>query len=159
RRVPWSVRADLVLSYSRLYHVVKQAATYRSRALVLDNVRVIPQTTQMQLYDFRAYQQIARNSLQRIARLCRAAAVRCLLLTYPHQDLPPNPYTRTEYYHTVFGRVPLTEADYVVHDRRPGEIAINAIIRTVGESEEVAVVDVQPAFERSARRDLFLSDW
>jgi lysophospholipase L1-like esterase len=159
RRVPWTTRVDLALSYSHLYRVVKQAATFRSRALVLDSVKVIPQTTQMHLYDFQAYQRIGHANLQRIARMCRAAGVPCVLLTYPHQPLPPNPYTRTEYYHAMFGRTPLSEADYLVHDRRPGEIGIDAVIRSVGESEDVPVVDLQPAFERSGRRDLFQSDW
>lgn len=159
RPVPWTARADLLLSHSRLYRVVKQAMTLRSRTLVLDDVAVIPQTTQMQLYDFRAYQMIARANLQRIARLCHAGGVPCALLTYPHQELPPSASTRTEYYHALFGRTPLSEDDYLVHDRRPGEIAIDAIIREVGESEGLPVIDLQPAFERSQRRDLFLSDW
>jgi lysophospholipase L1-like esterase len=159
RPVPWTARADLALSHSRLYRVAKQAVTYRSRTLVLDDVEVVPQTTQMQLYDFRAYQQIARANLQRIVRMCASAAVPCALLTYPHQELPPNPYTRTEYYHALFGRTPLSEDDYLVHDRRPGEIAIDAIIREVGESEGVPVIDSQPAFVASGRHDLFLSDW
>jgi lysophospholipase L1-like esterase len=159
RPVPWTARADLLLSHSRLYRVGKQALTYRSRTLVLEEVEVIPQTTQMQLYDFRAYQMIARANLQRIARLCHAAGVPCALLSYPHQELPPNPYTRTEYYHALFGRTPLSEDDYLVHDRRPGEIAIDAIIREVGHSEGVPVIDLQPAFAASDRHDLFLADW
>ena len=159
RPVPWTARADLLLSHSRLYRVVKQALTLRSRTRVLDDVEVIPQTTQMQLYDFRAYQQIARANLRRIAELCHAAGVPCAFLTYPHQELPPNPYTRTEYYHALFGRTPLSEDDYLVHDRRPGEIAIDAIIRDVGESEGIPVVDLQPGFASSDRRDLYQSDW
>jgi len=159
RPVPWTARADLLLSHSRLYRVVKQALTLRSRTLVLDDVEVIPQTTQMQLYDFRAYQQIARANLRRIAELCHAAGVPCELLTYPHQELPPNPYTRTEYYHALFGRTPLSEDDYLVHDRRPDEIAIDAIIREVGEREGIPVIDLQPGFASSRRRDLYQSDW
>jgi len=159
RPVPWTARVDLALSHSRLYRVLKQALTLRRRTLVLDDVEVIPQTTQMQLYDFRAYQQIARTNLQKIAAMCRAAHVPCAFLTYPHQQLPPNPYTRTEYYHALFGRTPLTEDDYLVHDRRPGEIAIDAIIREVGESEGIPVIDLQPAFASSDRHDLYQADW
>jgi hypothetical protein len=139
--------------------MAKQALTYRSRTLVLDDVKLIPQTTAMRLYDFRAYQEIALENLRRIARMCRAANVPCALLTYPHQPLPPNPHTRTEYYHALFGRTPLSEEDYLLHDRRPDEIAIDAVIRHVGETEGLPVIDLQPAFESAQRRDLFLADW
>ncbi len=159
RAVPWTARADLWLSRSRLYRVVKHAATYRSRTLVLDDVEVIPQTTAMQLYDFRAYQEIARDNLRRIADLCHAAGVPCAFLTYPHQDLPPNPYTKTEYYHALFGRTPIGDADYLVQDRRPGEIAIDAVIRTVAESADIPLIDTQPAFLAATGGGLYLADW
>ncbi len=159
RTVPWTARADLWLSHSRLYRVVKQAATYRQRTLVLDDVQVIPQTTGMQLYDFHAYQEIGRDNLQHIAALCHAANVPCAFLTYPHQDLPANPYTKTEYYHALFGRTPIGEADYLIHDRRPDEIAIDAIIRTVGESADIPVIDTQPAFANATGGGLYQSDW
>ncbi len=159
QRVPWTARVDLWLSHSRLYRVLKQALTYRRRTLVLDDVAVIPQTTQMQLYDFHAYQEIARDNLQRIAAMCHAAGVPCAFLTYPHQDLPPNPYTKTEYYHALFGRTPIGETDYLVRDRRPGEIAIDAVIRTVAESADVPLIDTQPAFVTATGGGLYQSDW
>jgi len=159
RAVPWTARVDLWLAHSRLYRVVKQALTFQSRALVFDDVKVIPQTTGMQLYDFNVYQEIARENLRQIARLCHAAGVPCAFLTYPHQDLPPNPNTKIEYYHALFGRTPIAEADYLVEDRLPGEIAIDAIIRTVGHAEDVPVIDTQPAFVRETGGGLYLADW
>lgn len=159
RAVPWTARADLWLSHSRLYRLVKQAATYRSRALVLDDVEIVPQTTAMQLYDFRAYQEVARDNLRRIAGMCHAAGVPCAFLTYPHRDLPPNRFTQTEYYHAFFGRTPLVEDDYLVHDRRPGEIALDAVIRTVAESSDVLLIDTQPAFASGVSDELFQKDW
>ncbi|MCC6764625.1 MAG: hypothetical protein IT293_08175 [Deltaproteobacteria bacterium] len=159
RAVPWTARAELWLTRSRLYRVLKHAATYRGRTLVLDDVAVIPQTTGMQLYDFRAYQEIARGNLERIAAMCHAAGVPCALLTYPHQDLPPNPYTTSEYYHALFGRTPIGDADYLVRDRLPGEIAIDAVIRTVGERTDVPVIDTQPAFLAATGGGLFQADW
>jgi lysophospholipase L1-like esterase len=158
RAVPWTARADLLLSHSRLYRVLKHAATYRSRTLVLDDVEVIPQTTGMQLYDFRAYQEIARDNLTRIAAMCHAAAVPCAFLTYPHQDLPANPYTKTEYYHALFGRTPIAETDYLIRDRRPGEIAIDAVIRTVAATSDVPLIDTQPAF-LAGGDGLYQADW
>lgn len=159
RPVPWTARADLWLSHSRLYRVAKQALTYRNRTLVLDDVEVIPQTTGMQLYDFRAYQEIARDNLRTIAEMCHAAGVPCAFLTYPHQDLPPNPYTKTEYYHALFGRTPIGEDDYLVRDRRPGEIAIDAVIRQVAASTDIPLIDPQPAFLAATGGGLYLADW
>jgi lysophospholipase L1-like esterase len=156
--IPWAVRVDVALERSRLYRVAKHALTVRDRTLVMDGVPVVPQSTAMSLYDFRAYQEIAEKNLRRIARMCRAAGLPCALLTYPHTELPPNPYTRSEYYHAMFGRTPLAEADYLVADRRPGEIAIDAVIRRVGETEGVPVIDLQPAFARAAGSALFLPD-
>jgi lysophospholipase L1-like esterase len=158
RAVPWTSVVDDWLEHARLYKVVKQALTMRGRTLQLAGVEVVPQTTAMSLYDFRAYQEIAQKNLRTIARLCRAAGVPCALLTYPHQELPPNPYTRTEYYHALFGRTRLSEEQYLVHDRRPGEIAVDAVIRTVGEAEGLPVIDLQPAFEATAPGPLFLAD-
>jgi lysophospholipase L1-like esterase len=158
RAVPWTSVVDDWLEHSRLYKTAKQALTVRGRTLTADGVEIVPQTTAMSLYDFRAYQEIADKNLRTIARLCHAAGVPCALLTYPHQELPPNPYTRTEYYHALFGRTPLAESDYLVRDRRPGEIAIDAVIRTVGDSVGLPVIDLQPAFATATAGPLFQSD-
>ena len=83
----------------------------------------------------------------------------CAFLTYPHQDLPPNPNTKIEYYHALFGRTPITDADYLIQDRLPGEIAIDAIIRTVGREADVPVIDSQPAFAGATGGGLYLADW
>jgi GDSL-like lipase/acylhydrolase family protein len=159
RAVPWTSTTDLWLSRSRLYRVAKQALTARSRALVFEDVEIVPQTTAMSLYDFHAYQEIALENLRQIARMCRAARVPCAFLTYPHQVLPPTASARTEYYHSIFGRTPLAESDYLLHDRRPGEIAIDAVIRHVGETEGLPVIDTQPAFDAAKGQDLFLADY
>ncbi len=159
RGVSWAARVNVWLAHSRLYRVAMQALTYRARTLAFDDIEVVPQTIAMQLYDFRAYQEIARQNLGRIARMCHAAGVPCAFLTYPHQELPPNPYTRTEYYHALFGRTPLSEVDYLVPDRRQGEIAINAVIRVVAATEGLLLVDTQPAFAAAEADALFLADW
>jgi lysophospholipase L1-like esterase len=157
--VPWTSVLDDWLERSRLYKVAKHALTMRGRTLAFDGIEVVPQTTSMSLYGFRAYQEIAQKNLRTIARLCRTAGVPCALLTYPHQELPPNRYTRTEYYHALFGRTPLAESDYLIRDRRPGEIAIDAVIRQVGETEGLPVIDLQPAFETATTGPLFQADW
>lgn len=159
RAVPWPTTMDLWLSRSRLYRVVRQALTLRSRTLVFDSVRIVPQTEQMSLYDFHAYQEIGLENLRQIARMCRSAGVPCAFLTYPHQLLPPNAAARTEYYHSLFGRTPLAESDYLLHDRRPDEIAIDAVIRFVAETEGIPLIDTQPAFEQATGTSLFLADY
>jgi lysophospholipase L1-like esterase len=159
RPVPWSARLDLLLAHSRLYRVAKHALTVRGRTQHLDDVEVIPQTTEMQLYDFRAYQEIARANLTSIVERCRAAGVPCALLTYPHvAELPANPYSRTELYHVIFGRTALRDEDYLIGDRRPDEIAIDAVIRDVSEREDAPLIDLQPAFTAAGRADLFQAD-
>jgi hypothetical protein len=159
RAIPWTSTADLWLSHSRLYRVVKQALTAGGRAIVFDDVRIVPQTTSMSLYDFHAYQEIALENLTQIARMCQTARVPCAFVTYPHQLLPPNASARTEYYHSLFGRTPLAESDYLLHDRRPGEIAIDAVIRHVATTEGVPLVDTQPAFDAAQGVTLFLADY
>ena len=156
--IPWTTTIDLWLLHSRLYKLVKQAFTVQNRTLVLNDIKVVPQTIAMSLYNFRAYQEIAQKNLRQIARMCRAANVPCAFLTYPHQLLPPNPYSRTEYYHVIFGRTPLSEDDYLIHDRRPDEIAIDAIIRKIGAEEAIPVIDLQSAFGSARRSDLFQED-
>jgi hypothetical protein len=135
RRVPWATRVDLALSYSRLYRVVKQAATFRSRALVLDSVNVIPQTTQMQLYDFQAYQRIGHANLQRIARMCRAAGVAMRAADVSASAAAAEPLhadrvlPRDVRAHAAFrGRLPRARS-------AAGRDSIDAVIRSVGESE------------------------
>jgi hypothetical protein len=160
RAVPWTSTVDVWLERSRLYRVAKQALTFRSRTLVFDDVRIVPQTTAMSLYEFRAYQEIGLENLRQIARLCRAANVPCAFLTYPHQLLPPSgATTRTEFYHAFFGSTPLTESDYLFHDRLPGEIAMDAVIRHVAETEGLPLIDTQPPFDRAAGQSLFLADY
>ena len=154
--MPRTTTVDLWLQHSRLYRLAKQALTVRSRTLVFDDVKLVPQTSAMSLYGFCAYQEIALKNLRRIAQMCRAAGVPCALLTYPHQLLPPNTSTRKGYYHALFGRTPLAESDYLVHDRRPDEIAIDAVIRQVAESEGLPWIDLQPLFEHGGERGLFV---
>ena len=159
RAVPWTSRLDTLLERSRLYRLTKQLATYRSRTAVLDGIELVPQAPEMELYDFRAYQEIALENLRSIAELDRRFDARLVFLNYPYRDLPDNPYSKNEYYHVVVGRTPLEEADYVVPDRRPDEIAIHAAIRHVGEREGIPVIDLHEAFVSSGRDDLFQDDW
>ena len=146
--VPLIQRVEDVLERSRLYRVVKQAVTYRRRTVVLDQFEIVPQT-EMEFYDFRAYQEIAYKNLKRTVRLCREFGVPLVLLNYPYRDLPPNEYSKNEYYHVLYGRTKIKPSDYIVGDRRPDEIAIHAVIRKVAEEEGVRLIDFQEAFVRS----------
>lgn len=160
RPVPLRERVENVFEHSRLYRVLKQALTYRSRTALLDKYELVPQT-EMDFYDFRAYQEIAYENLKQLVRLCREFDVPIVLLNYPYRDLPPNEYSKNEYYHVLYGRTKVSPADYVIKDRRPDEIAIHSVIRKVGEEEAVKVIDFQEAFERSGRPvdQLFIHDF
>jgi lysophospholipase L1-like esterase len=160
RPVPLREQVEDVFEHSRVYRVVKRALTYRSRTALLDRYELVPQS-EMEFYDFRAYQEIAYRNLRQIVRLCREFEVPIVLLNYPYRDLPPNEYSKNEYYHVLYGRTKLSPGDYVIEDRRPDEIAIHSVIRKVGEEEGVKVIDFQEAFARSGRPadQLFISDF
>jgi lysophospholipase L1-like esterase len=158
-KVAWTTRLDTFLDRSRLYRTGKQALTYRARTTVLEGIKIVPQAPRMDLYNFREYQEIAASNLTRIATLCRDFDAPLVFLNYPYRDLPPNPYTRNEYYHVMFSRTPLAPSDYIVADRKPDEIAIHSVIRHVGAEQGVAVIDLHEAFVRSGRSDLFQSDY
>ena len=158
-RVPWTTRLDTFLDRSRLYRTGKQALTYRARTAVLDGIQLVPQAPGMDLYNFREYQEIAVSNLTRIATLCRDFEAPLVFLNYPYRDLPPNRYTRNEYYHVMFSRMPLAPSDYIIADRRPDEIAIHSVIRHVGAEQGVPVIDLHEAFLRSGRSDLFQRDY
>jgi len=100
----------------------------------------------MDLYDFRDYQAVALANLARICDRLREEGVPLVLLTYPEARPPENPYTRTEYYHYIFGNGPIGEDDYVFHDRH-GRIAINAVIEHVAKSYSVPLADNAAAFQ------------
>lgn len=156
--VPVSARIEDLLENLRVYKLAKQVLTHKSRAAVLDEIELVPPTA-MELYDFRAYQEIAYKHLRKIAKLCRDFDVPLVLLNYPYQDLPKNKYSKNEYYHVLYGRTKPSPEEYLIEDRVPDEIAIHAVIRKVGEEEGVPVIDFQEAFVRSARKGLFQSDW
>lgn len=156
--VPWSGRLAAGLERSRLYSLGKQLFTLRKRILDLDGIALVPQAPEMSLYEFGAYQEIARKNLGTIARIADENTLPLAFLNYPYKDLPENPYSKNEYYHVVFGRTPLSADDYLITDRQEDEIAIHSVIRNVGETSDLPVIDLHEAFERSGRDDLFLDD-
>ncbi|HXV75944.1 MAG TPA: GDSL-type esterase/lipase family protein [Candidatus Polarisedimenticolaceae bacterium] len=106
----------------------------------------------MQRFDFRAYQEVNRSALRELAAALLARGVRVVLLNYPQAPVPPNPAgERHEYYYSVYMKRerPLTADDYL-EPRRPGEIAINAVIRRVGEELALPLVDNFRRFESLA---------
>ncbi len=157
--IGWGVRAENLLEHSRVYCLAKQLVTHRSRTVVLGDIKLVPQAPEMELYDFRGYQEIARSNLEKIARLGQEFRVPVVFLNYPYRDLPPNPYSKNEYYHVVYGRTPISPEDYIVADRGADEIAVHAVVRDVGRRFGVPVIDLHEAFVRSGRSDLFQDDW
>lgn len=157
--IPLLTRLDTLADHSRLYRLAKHVSTSSRRTVRAGNKSITPQSPRMDLYNFRDYQQIARDNLRHIARLCREKNTPLLFLNYPSCDLPPNVYSPIEYYHVVFGRTQLFDRDYIVSDRRKNEIAIHSIIRSVGDEMNVPVIDMQEVFLRTGRRDLFQSDF
>ncbi|MBI5187328.1 MAG: hypothetical protein HZA01_16600 [Nitrospinae bacterium] len=157
---PLSAYVDQFLNWSRLYRLASQIATLRGRSEDLGNVKLVPLSPAMRLYNFRAYQEICRKNLEQIVHISRQRRVPLMLLNYPVQKLPPNEYNlELEYYHLMHGKTTLEEKDYVVHDRRPGENAIDSVIRDVAERGRVPLVDVNTAFKEAAEQGLYQEDW
>ncbi len=159
RSVPLVSRLDAVCGHSALYRLARQALTVRARTAVLSGVELVPQAPEVDLFNFRQYQEIAYENLTRIARMCREFDVPLVLLNYPYCDLPPNPYSKNEYYHVLMGRTPLTDEDYIIFDRRQDEIGIHSVVRRVGQEQRVPVIDLHETFLRSGRSDLFQQDY
>ena len=157
RPVRWTTRLDTFAVHLRSYRLIKHLATLRSRTAVLDGIEIVPQAESMDLYNFREYQEIAKENLRKIARLGRDFSAPLVFLNYPYQDLPANPYSKNEYYHVVFGRTPISPDDYIT-ERLPDEIGIHAVIRHVAAEEGIPIVDLHEVFLRSGRTDLFQED-
>lgn len=160
RRHSWTNALDNTLESLRLYRISKQLLTSRVRTAHLGDVELVPQAPAMELYDFRAYQEIARKHLQAIAELCHARDTPLVLLNYPYQHLPDNPWAlRNEYYHLVFGRTPLAETDYIIHEREAEESGLHSVIRTVGTENNVPVIDLRRIFADAGSDTLYQTDW
>lgn len=157
---PLSAYADQFLNWSRLYRLARQIATIKGRSADLGEVKLVPMAPAMRLYNFRAYQEICRKNLEQIARISKQRKVPLLLLNYPVQTLPPNEcHLELEYYHLMHGRTMLGEKDYLVRGRRPGENAIDSVIRGVAEQWSVPLVDINRAFQEAGGKGLYQEDW
>ncbi len=155
-----ATRAHLLLEHLRLYRFLRLALLRRSETIELADVKLVPFVPRYTLYNFRDYQRITLRNLTKTARLARRYDVPIVFLNYPHQDLPPNPYSPIEYIHVLFSKTKITDADYIIEDRRPGEIAVNSIIRHVGAAEGVPVIDIASAFDAlQDKSNLFQDDW
>ena len=158
--VSLTARINETFEVSRLYCFIKWALTAGKRTIELEDIELVPMSYQMDLYSFRAYQEICRDNLQKLARLCRQNNVPLLLLNYPYQKLPENSYGLDyEYYHLLFGRSSLVEDDYIVSDRRSDEMGIHSVIRKVAEEEKVQYLDLHRVFQEKPRADLYQEDW
>lgn len=149
------------LAAAELDLLLDSFATYRlaeylvARLESVPTEAVYPRVLSMKLYDFRDYQAIALGNLYRICARLRDEGVPLVLLTYPEARPPENPYTRTEYYHYIFGKRPINEDDYLFHDRH-GRIAINAVIAHVARGCSVPLADVAAAFAGHPDEDVIL---
>ena len=145
RAVPWTVRADLWLSHSRVYRVLKQAVTYRQRTLVLDDVEVIPRRPECSSTTSARTRRSgattcagSRPCAARPARRARFSPIR----TRTCRRIPtPRPSTTTRSSGGPAQRSGLPRP-------RPaaGRVAIDAVIREVAEEADLPVIDFQPAF-------------
>jgi len=137
-----SIRVGLFLNSFETYRLAKYLI---ARIESVPTESVYRRVISMELYDFRDYQTVALGNLAKICERFRQKRLPVVLATYPEARPPENPYTRTEYYHYIFGNRPIVEDDYVFHDRH-GRIAINAVIEHVARSYAVPLADNAAAF-------------
>jgi lysophospholipase L1-like esterase len=149
-----------ILNNFKIYRFFKQLFTYRERQIELNKIQFIPMSEEMSLYNFKSYQEICLKNLKKIASISKNCNKKLLLLNYPNQNLPQNPYNlKNEYYHLIFGRTPLQQSDYIITDRKEDEIAINSIIRYVAEKNSIPLIDIHAAFDENSSSNLYQSDW
>jgi lysophospholipase L1-like esterase len=146
------LRVSLVFNRLKVYRLAKYLF---ARLQSVPGEAVYPRVISMQLYDFRDYQQIALANLVKISEKLRQRGVPLVFLTYPQATPPKNPYTETEYYHYIFGKGPISEADYLLKDRG-GKIAINSVIEYVARSYSVPLADNALAFRGWPEPEVFL---
>ncbi len=149
------------LAHARVALLLNRLATWRLAKYALARLRatptesVYPLVMSMELYDFRDYQRVAFENLERIAARLRAEGVPLVLLTYPEARPPANPLTETEYYHYIFGKTPISEEDFLVR-RRGGKIAINAIIERAASARALPLADNAEAFRGRPDAEVFI---
>jgi lysophospholipase L1-like esterase len=98
----------------------------------------------MELFSFRAYQEVNLFALRRLVAAIQARGLPLLLLDYPQAPVPENPLSPDEYYVVRFAghlrSTPLREDEYLVPRAWPHETAINGILRAVAAEAGVPLV-------------------
>jgi lysophospholipase L1-like esterase len=152
-------RIDVFLEHSKSYCLLKWLITYRKRAVQTDEIELIPLTGAMDLYSFKAYQEICLYNLSKISKMCKDHDVPLLLLNYPYRKIPKNEYgLEYEWYHLLFGRTPLNDDDYILPERHENEMAIHSVIRYVAEREDLDYLDLNVYFQAGNPDRLFQKD-
>jgi lysophospholipase L1-like esterase len=149
------------LTRVKLALFLNRFATYRLAKYLVARFESVPtesvyrRVISMELYDFQDYQRVGLGNLTKICERLKQRGVPLVLLTYPEARPPANPYSATEYYHYIFGKSPIGEADYLLKERH-GKIAINAIIEYVAHGYSVPLADNAEAFRGRREADVFL---
>ncbi|MBN1186622.1 MAG: hypothetical protein JXB49_30375 [Bacteroidales bacterium] len=129
RQVSLRNKINNVLSNLKTYRFFMHLLTIKDRQIILDDIKLVPMSEEMSLYNFKSYQEICMKNLEKIVAISKNSNSELLLLNYPNQDLPKNPYNlKDEYYHLIFGRTPLQKSDFLITNRKEDDIAINSII-------------------------------
>jgi lysophospholipase L1-like esterase len=152
-------RTNVFLEHSKFYCLLKWLVTHRKDAVETDDIELIPLTGAMDLYSFKAYQEICLYNLNKIAKMCKDHDVPLLVLNYPYRKMPENEYgLEYEYYHLLFGRTPLSHEDYIISERQENEIAIHSVVRYIAERENLDYLDLNVCFQEGNPDSLFQKD-
>ncbi|MEM7411770.1 MAG: GDSL-type esterase/lipase family protein [Myxococcota bacterium] len=153
-----ALRANAVLNGLRSYRVLRNLIL---RLPLRGPSAGYSATKEMELFDFRLYQEVNRWALDGLVAEIQERGLPVVLLNYPQAPVPTNAANEAdEYYYVIFMReaLPLTPDDYLV-PRRPRETAINAVIRDVATRRGVPLADNFAAFQTLAEKGpYFLAD-
>jgi lysophospholipase L1-like esterase len=149
------LRASVTLSRLRSFRLLRNVVL-RSMPRTDELLQV---DTSMRQFDFRLYQEVNAWALDGLIGAIQQRGIDLVVLNYPQAPVRDNSVGEEhEYYYVIFMREakPLTHDDYLF-ERRPREMALNAIISALVRKHRVPLVDNFAAFDRVPERGkLFL---
>jgi len=154
-------RLKLFLNKFRTFRFIKSYLLFKKLYYPYGQEDYVPPFWAKTNYNFIKYQKINLNYLEKIAKYAQQYKIKLVLLNYP-QNLPPkNPYTDKEVNHFMFSKEVIKDEDYLIKDRDKNEIAINSIIRFIAKKYNFPLIDINKAFQESEKSSngLFQEDY
>lgn len=155
-----SDQVKLSLNNFRTFRFIKSYLLFKKLYYPYGKEDYVPPFWAKTNYDFAKYQKINLEYLEKIAQYCQKNHLKIVLLNYPQNPPPENPYTDKEINHFMFSNKKITDNDYLIKDRNNDEIAINSIIRFISKKYNFPLIEINQAFKESGKKpeELFLPE-